>query len=165
MDDEPQVRWGAWGPRTRVRVDPATVWTFARALKDPNPLYASEAAARAAGFAGVPVPPTYTFVGAAFDAFPDVQPTGPQPPAPPSHLPSDGYAPAGLYLHGEQHFTYHRWPVVGEVLESRRRTSEPVPKAGRRGTMELTYLETHWTDLEGRPVVTERIVSVYLPGG
>jgi hypothetical protein len=30
--------------------------------------------------------------------------------------------------------------------------------------MELTYLETEWSDAEtGEPVVTERIVSVFIP--
>lgn len=165
MADELEAQWGPWGPRTRVQVDAATVWTFAKALKDHNPLYASDDAARAAGFDGVPVTPTYTFICNYFDSFPDVQPDEPQPPAPPSHLPSDGYSEKGLHLHGEQHFTYHRWPLVGEVLESRRRTSKPMIKQGSRGEMQFTYLETLWTDLDGNDVVTERIVAVYLPGG
>ena len=40
----------------------APVMLFARAVKDAGPIYASEQAARAAGFTRVPVPPTYTFV-------------------------------------------------------------------------------------------------------
>lgn len=165
-DSEPQ--FGDWGPPVRVRVDAAPVWLFARALKDHNPLYASDRAARAAGFAGVPVPPTFTFVMAHGAAFPDLQvegSTGSLVPAD-SGLPSDGTSDAGLYLHGEQRFEYHRQPVVGDVLEGRMRVSEPFVKQGRRGEMRMTILQTRWSDATtGDPVVTEEIVSVFLPDG
>lgn len=153
-----------WGAPVRVRVDHAPVWTFARAVQDRSPLYASEDAARAAGFASVPAPPTFTFVMASSGSFPDLQPPGGTGRMmPPSSLPADGVAAKGLYLHGEQHFTYHRQPCVGDVLEGRMRVSEPMPKHGSRGRMEITLLETQWTDVDGEPVVTERIVSVFLP--
>src|SRR5690349_12498461 len=58
----PDVVWNAWGSARRVRIEHAPVMLFARAVKDGDPVYASEAAARAAGFDRVPVPPTYTFV-------------------------------------------------------------------------------------------------------
>jgi hypothetical protein len=70
----------------------------------------------------------------------------------------------GMYLHGEQEFIYHRQPVVGDVLEGRTRVSEPIVREGRR-TMEFTWFETVWRDLDGTPVVTERITSIYLPQG
>jgi hypothetical protein len=44
------------------------------------------------------------------------------------------------------------------------RISKPMPKRGSRGTMEVTLIETRWTDLDGQPVVTEQIVSLFLPG-
>ena len=55
-----------------MRIERGPVRLFARAVKDRNPLYASEQAARAAGFEAVPCPPTFTFVMAkafAGDAF------------------------------------------------------------------------------------------------
>ena len=67
------------------------------------------------------------------------------------------------YLHGEQHFTYHRQVCVGDVLEGRLRTSKPIAREARRGPMEVTYFQTTWTDLDGRPVVDERIVSLFFP--
>ena len=70
---------------------------------------------------------------------------------------------AGLYLHGEQHFTYHRQPMAGDVLQGRMRVSEPMAKAGSRGRMEVTFMDTEWRDPDGTPVVTERIVSIFIP--
>jgi hypothetical protein len=31
--------------------------------------------------------------------------------------------------------------------------------------MDMTLIQTRWTDLDGEPVVTEEIVSLFLPGG
>jgi hypothetical protein len=84
---------------------------------------------------------------------------------PDSGLPSDGSSRTGLYLHGEQRFEYHRQPKVGDVLEGRMRISKPIPKQSSRGTMDMTLIQTRWTDLDGEPVVTEEIVSLFLPGG
>jgi hypothetical protein len=163
---EAAPQWGEWGPAMRVRIDHAPVWLFARAVKDGNQVYASEDTAREAGFDAVPAPPTYTFVMSHSGAFPDLQhPDFTGRMMPDSGLPADGYSPTGLYLHGEQQFEYHRQPQVGDVLEGRMRVSAPMPKQSRRGTMEMTLIETRWTDLDGEPVVTEQIVSLFLPGG
>jgi hypothetical protein len=138
---------------------------FARAVKDRSPLYASERAAHDAGFDRVPVPPTYTFVMASAGAFPDIQPedgTGSMY----ANTGLDGtsaFARDGLYLHGEQHFVYHRPVRVGDVLEGRLRTSKPIARSARRGPMEVTYFQTTWTDAQGEPVVDESIVSLFFP--
>jgi MaoC dehydratase-like protein len=160
-----EPEWGEWGQAMRVRIDHAPVRLFAHAVKDTNPVYASERAARDAGFDAVPAPPTFTFVMSHSGAYPDLQrPEFTGRMMPQSDLPADGYSRHGLYLHGEQHFEYHRQPQVGDVLEGRMRISKPMPKQGSRGTMELTLIETRWTDLDGEPVVTEQIVSLFLPG-
>ena len=165
--DEPpdDVEWNAWGPPVRVEIEHAPVMLFARAVKDRSAVYASERAARAAGFERVPVPPTYTFVMASAGAFPDIQPEG----GTGSMYANTGadagsaFAREGLYLHGEQHFTYHRAVRVGDVLEGRLRASKPVARSARRGPMEVTYFQTNWTDVSGEPVVDERIVSLFFP--
>ena len=138
---------------------------FARAVKDASAVYASEDAARAAGFPRVPVPPTYTFVMSSAGALPDVQPPG----GTGSMYSNTGaeagsaFARDGLFLHGEQHFTYHRPVAVGDVLEGRMRTSKPIARQARRGPMEVTYFQTNWTDTDGNPVVDEGIVSLFFP--
>ena len=157
--------WSEWGPPLRVEIEASGIAIFARALGDPNPLFRSAQAARAAGFPEVPAPPTFTFVMAHSGAHPDLQPSeGRGRLGPPDGLATDdGYSRDGLYLHGEQHFTYHRQPVAGDVLEGRMRVSEPVEKVGSRGRMEMTFMDTEWCDLEGAPVVSERIVSMFIP--
>jgi len=165
--DQPpdDVEWNDWGPSVRVGIEQSPVMLFARAVKDDSAIYASPRAASAAGFDRVPVPPTYTFVMPSSGAFPDLQPAG----GTGSMYATDGgdaasaFSRDGLYLHGEQHFTYHREVCVGDVLEGRLRTSKPIKREARRGPMEVTYFQTTWTDLGGAPVVDERIVSLFFP--
>ena len=159
----PETVWNEWGPPVRVRVDPSGVMILARTLDDPSAVYASERAAAAAGFAAVPAPPTFTFVMAHSGAFPDLQPAGGTGSLYGGGTGAAGFTRKGLYLHGEQHFTYHRQPLVGDVLEGRMRTSVPVDRQARRGPMEVTFFQTEWRDPTGDPVVTEQIVSLFFP--
>ena len=152
--------WNEWGPPQVVRIEHAPVMLFARAVKDDDPAYASERAAHEAGFPRVPVPPTFTFVMAASCAFADLQTAPPRPLASPEQ-----FARKGLFLHGEQHFTYHRPVYVGDVLHGRMRTSAPVAREARRGPMEVTWFQTRWTDPAGVAVVDEQIVSLFFPEG
>ena len=166
--DEPpaDVEWNAWGPAVRVRIEQSPVMLFARAVKDDNAVYASEQAAHAAGFDRVPVPPTYTFVMSSAGAFPDLQPeggTGSMYAASEGGDSASAFARDGLFLHGEQHFEYHRPVSVGDVLEGRLRTSKPIARQARRGPMEVTYFQTTWTDTAGERVVDEHIVSLFFP--
>jgi hypothetical protein len=164
-DAPADVEWNAWGPPVRVRVEHAPVALFARAVKDGSRVYRSEQAARDAGFDRVPAPPTFTFVMAHSGTEPDLQPPeGRGRLGPPDGLATDdGYSRDGLYLHGEQHFTYHRQPLAGEVLQGRMRVSEPMAKAGSRGRMEVTFMDTEWCAADGSAVVSERIVSIFIP--
>jgi N-terminal half of MaoC dehydratase len=159
-----EIVWREWGPPLRVAIERSPVWVFARAVKDDNPVYASAEAASAAGFGSIPCPPTYTFVMRDAGAWPDLQP-GPPGAGPAADSRDVGYTNRpGLYLHGEQEFVYHRTPMVGDTLEGRTRVSEPVWREGGR-RMELTWYQTVWSDLDGTPVVTEQITSLYLPDG
>ena len=166
-DTPADVEWNAWGPPVRVRVDHAPVATFARAVKDTSRIYRSEQAAQAAGFDRVPAPPTFTFVMTDSGAYPDLQPPGGTGSMYAASGPDAGeaFGRDGLFLHGEQHFTYHRPVVVGDVIEGRLRTSKPVARTARRGPMEVTWFQTHWIDLDGSPVVDEQIVSLFFPNG
>ena len=165
MTDVEELVWSGWGPPVRVRIEASAIGVFARALHDTNPMFHRDSAAGAAGFTARPSPPTFTFVMAHSGAHPDLQPVeGTGRLGPPEGLAiEDGSSRDGLYLHGEQHFTYHRQPVAGDVLEGRMRVSAPMAKDGSRGRMEITYLDTEWRDAAGEPVVSERIVSIFIP--
>jgi hypothetical protein len=158
----PETVWNEWGPPVRVRVDGSGVMILARTLDDASPVYASEGAATAAGFERVPTPPTFTFVMAHSGTVPDLQPDGGTGSLYGSRG-GGGFTRKGLYLHGEQHFTYHRQPLVGDVLEGRMRTSIPAERRARRGPMEVTFFQTEWRQPDGGPVVTEQIVSLFFP--
>ena len=165
-DTAAEPAWSGWGPPLRVRLEASAIGVFARALHDENPVFRSErAAAERAGFSTLPAPPTFTFVMAHSGAHQDLQPPdGRGRLGPAGDLATDdAYSRDGLYLHGEQHFTYHRPPMAGDVLEGRMRVSEPMVKAGSRGRMEVTFMDTEWRDLDGTPTVTERIVSIFIP--
>jgi N-terminal half of MaoC dehydratase len=166
-DAPDDIEWNEWGPPVPVRVDHAPVVLFARAVKDPSRIYRSEEAAHAAGFERVPVPPTFTFVMADSGAYPDLQPVGGTGSmyAASGHDAGQAFARTGLFLHGEQHFTYHRAVSVGDLLVGRLRTSRPVARTARRGPMEVTWFQTRWTDDDGTPVVDEQIVSLFFPNG
>jgi hypothetical protein len=159
------LEWNEWGPVVRVRIDHAPVATFARAVKDSSLVYRSEQSAHAAGFERVPVPPTFTFVMSDSGAYPDLQPAGGTGSmyAESGHHAGAAFARDGLFLHGEQHFTYHRQVSVGDLLEGRLRTSKPVVRTARRGPMEVTWFQTRWTEVDGTPVVDEQIVSLFFP--
>lgn len=157
------LEWSDWGPTVRVRVDPAPVAVFARAVKDSSPVYRSEEVAHGAGFHRIPVPPTFTFVMVDSGAYPDLQPAGGTGSMYGGGGAGEAFARDGLFLHGEQHFTYHRQVEVGDVLDGRLRISKAVARTARRGPMEVSWFQTEWTDTAGAPVVTEQIVSLFFP--
>jgi hypothetical protein len=162
VSDVPELQWNEWSAPSRAKIERTGVHLFTKAFRDANPVYHSEALAQEAGFGDVPCPPTYTFVITHGGGWPDLQPEAPKVAIEENATLKLNEA-KGLFLHGEQHFTYHRTPVVGEVLQARRRTAEPYEKASRRGTMQVTHYETEWADLDGNPVVTETIVGLFIP--
>ena len=100
---------------------------FASSLKDDNPVYHDGAAAAAAGFDGIPAPPTFSFVMSHMGTRAEEQPPDPSGGENPmfkamGELMRNG----GLVLHGEQEFVYHRPIVEGDVLQSEGRDRRPV---------------------------------------
>jgi hypothetical protein len=151
---------GAKTSAFRVRIERQPVASFAAALKDTSDVYRSEAAARAAGLAGIPAPPTFTFAAPYWAAFlADEQP--PDPTAgtgnPMHTVMGEQFAKGALVLHGEQEFEYHRPVVVGDVLDGEGVITDAYEKDTDSALMTFIVIETRWTDAEtGDPVVTER---------
>ena len=64
-------------------------------------------------------------------------------------------------LHAEQHYTYHRPLVAGEVLTVTVRPGESWEKQGRRGgTLQFSETITEYRGADGQLVVTARGVGV-----
>src|SRR5215212_11974454 len=108
-------------------IEPPHALMFARAIGDPNPIYADVDVAAASEVGAIPAPPTFVTASAQFD--PDY-PLRPKPGEPwfgsgregtgaKPTVPSGGGGGGGTSLHAEQHYEYHRPLVVGDVLHAR----------------------------------------------
>ena len=136
-----------------VRIERGPVRVFARALMDDDPIYDADDA---------PVPPTYPFV---MHHWGTIASEGEPTPG----LPIDRLrGPGRAILHGEQGFTYTRWPRVGDVLTGTTTIVDVTerPRSGG-GSLELYVAETDWRDANtDEPVLVSRFtlaVSVKPP--
>ena len=119
---------------------------FAKATGEDRPEYLHEAAARAAGFAGLPAPPTFLF--ALENEVPDAM----------AWLRDLGMD-IGRVLHGEQSFVYRRQVCAGNVLTFRPAVTDIYDKKG--GALDFVVRTTEVMDEAGDPVAELRIVVVY----
>lgn len=127
---------------------PVEAWRlnfFALAIGEQDPVCTDEAAARAAGLPGCPVPPTYfaclgTPLRGQFAIW--------------DHLGID----VRRVLHGEQGFTYHRPAHTGDTLTFTTRVESVDSKKG--GALELLRLRTDVHDQRGDLVAEQRATLV-----
>jgi acyl dehydratase len=133
-----------------LRVTAGKVAEFARALREDDPVYYDEAAARDRGFEAVPAPPTFTRVS----AFPHNRPDG---------VEGTGFD-LGLepvIIHGEQGYEYERPLVAGDVLDGETTLAAVYQRDGSRGgTMTFVEYETAYYDRGGELVVTDRSTAI-----
>ncbi len=118
---------------------------FARAIGETDPVFTDEAAARAAGHPGLPLPPTFLF---------SMELDQPEPFA---FLDRLGIDFAHL-LHGEQRFTYHRVAHAGEPLTFTARIADIFEKKG--GALAFVVRETAVADAKGDAVAELTTVLV-----
>ena len=143
---------GRKGGRARIVIERSASANFARAVKDTNPVYQDARAAEAAGFDGIPVPPTFLIGASYWGAFAELQPEDPGT-NPVGEVVAEYARQGGLLLHGEQAFTYHRQLQVGDVLD----VESEVMESYEKGSMTFTVCETRYTDAEtGELVVSAR---------
>ena len=157
----------------RFPIEAGHVLMFARAIGDPNPIYADADVAAAAEVGAIPAPPTFVTASAQFDPDyplrPEARPgrgsaPAARPPARRRPCPPAAGAAAATSLHAEQHYEYHRPLVVGDVLHARGRKGETWEKQGRSGTLKFTELITEYLDENDEVVITARTVAVLTEG-
>ncbi|SFH94526.1 MaoC family dehydratase N-terminal domain-containing protein [Albimonas pacifica] len=119
-------------------VEPGRLRAFLDAIGETSPVYRDPAAAAAAGFRGLPVPPTYLFCLEMMDA------------ADPFELLGDLGIDLSTILHGEQSFAYHAPAVVGDRLRFASRVVSVTEKKG--GALVLVGVETAVTTDAGLPI-------------
>ncbi len=136
---------GALVSRHSVDVEAGRLRFFAKATGQADARYTDPAAAEAAGYPGLPVPPTFLFC---------LEMESPNPRAMIERLNID----IGKVLHGQQHFEYHRMACAGERLTFETRVADIYGKKG--GALEFVVRETRVTDAKGDPVADLRSTIV-----
>jgi acyl dehydratase len=137
-------------PATTLTVDAGRLRFFAKAIGETNPVYTDVAAAKAAGYAELPVPPTFLFAIELEnpDQFRWVADQGIDP---------------RFVLHGEQSFTYHSVAYAGDTLTATPRIVDVYSK--KDGALEFIVKNTAVTRADGSAVADlETVVVVRSPG-
>lgn len=128
-----------------VEVEKGRLRSFAKATGQDDPVYLDDAAARAAGYRSLPVPPTFLFCLAS--EAPD---------------PMEMQRLLGLdlprLLHGEQSFSYHLTACAGDVLSFAPRITDIYERSG--GELEFVVYETRVSNARGEHVADLRTVIV-----
>jgi acyl dehydratase len=137
-------------PATTLTVDAGRLRFFAKAIGETNPLYTDLEAAKAAGHADLPVPPTFLF---------SIELENPDQFR---WIVDQGIDPR-FVLHGEQSFTYHSIAHAGDTLTATPRIVDVYSKKG--GALEFIVKNTAVTRADGSAVADlETVVVVRNPG-
>jgi acyl dehydratase len=134
-----------------AQVEPGRLRYFLNTLGETNPVYRDVEAARGAGYAATPIPPTYLFCLEMMDA-----------PDPFEFLRALDIDLARV-LHGEQSFSYHAPVVVGDTLTFESKVVSVTDKKG--GAMTLIVVETTVTNQHGAHVADTSRTIVVRNGG
>jgi acyl dehydratase len=128
-------------------VEKGQVRRFADALGDPSPLSQDEAAARAAGYAGLLAPPTFVVSLTANERFRHSLDLGTR-----------------SILHGEQSIELHRPVVAGDRLTVVTRVADVQERAGASGPSDVLVLEDEGKDEKGELVFRTRATLILRRG-
>jgi acyl dehydratase len=147
---------------SKVVIERAPVEHFADAVLSSSPIYHDPEAAKQAGFANIPAPPTWPFAMEFSGKFTELQPADAGGSNPLAKAIGPLMAKGGLILHGEQEFIYHRPVMVGDVLVGEGAIVDAYQKESKGRTMSFIVQETNWTDEKtGEPVVTARFNLIH----
>ena len=154
-------------------IEAGHVLMFARAIGDPNPIYADADVAATSEVGAIPAPPTFVTASAQFDPDYPLRPKPGQPwfgsgreatgakPTVPSGGKSEDGGGGGTSLHAEQHYEYHRNLKPGDILTATQKPGSTWEKEGRRsGKLVFSESITEYRDQHGELVVTARGVGV-----
>jgi acyl dehydratase len=135
---------GQWGPESEMRIEVGKVREFARAVKDPNPVWFDPERAVA--------PPTFLMTIAHW-----IRDLG--------ETRSAVKLDYTRLLHGEQEFEYVAPIRPGDVLRFRSRTKDVFEKAGKRGGKMLFVIgETEFRNQRGEVVAYMRNTAIETEG-
>jgi hypothetical protein len=156
----------------RFPVEAGHILMFARAIGDPNPVYADAEYAAGTDAGGIIAPPTFAQASAQFDPDYVLRPKIGEPwfgsgreatgakQNPTSGGGGGGGGRGGRGLHAEQHFEYHRHLRPGDVLSATTRAGDRWEREGRSGKLLFSETITEYRDQHGELVITARGVGV-----
>ena len=137
---------GKPGRTVTAEIEKGRLRFFAKAIGETDPVYADEAAARAAGHPALPVPPTYLFCAEMTE----------------QREPVAWLADIGVnllhILHGEQRFDYHAMAYAGDTLTFESRISDIFQRKG--GALDFVVKDTRVTNQHGIHVADLRSTVV-----
>lgn len=136
------------GTRT-IEVEKGRLRFFASVIGESNPIYVDESAARDAGHASLPVPPSFLFCLES-EAFASV-----------SASKAAGFDP-GRVLHGEQQFVYHALAYGGDTLTFDVRFVDAYEK--KNGLLDFVVKESRVTNQNGKHIADLRAIIVQRNG-
>jgi N-terminal half of MaoC dehydratase len=131
--------------RKVVLIERGPAAAFAQAVKDDDQVYRNRRVALEAGFDDVPAPPTFPFAMGFWGTFKELQ-EGLEPVTRNPMWEVMGNLGAGLILHGEQEFVYHRQIVVGDILYGEDTLSDVYEKETDAHLMTFVVTTTEWSD-------------------
>jgi acyl dehydratase len=152
-----------WTPKIDwFPIEAGHIMLFARAVGDPNPIYADQQYAKSRG--GIIAPPTFLEAGLHFDENFPFRPRLGKPwlgsRATPTGLPPE-QLDAGTDMHAETHFEYHKVLRPGMVLHAKSRRGTTWETEGKRaGKLIFGDAFTDYYDQDEQLVATHRLVVV-----
>jgi acyl dehydratase len=128
-------------PVSQLALERGRLRQFAHAIGETDPVYLDPAAARAAGYSDLPMPPTFLVA---------------------AELESGAHAwlleklgiPLSRLLHGEQGFSYRRMAFAGDVLTVRSRVDDVYER--KQGRLEFVRKTSSVVNQREEPVATLR---------
>ena len=132
-------------PPSVLPIERTRLQFFAKAIGETDPIYTDAAAARDAGYADLPAPPTFLFAAELDSGASD-------------RLLADLQIPLAKLLHGEQSFSYHRAACVGDTVTVRSTITDIYDK--KNGALEFVVKTSVATNQNGEPVAEMRTVLV-----
>jgi len=132
-------------PASELPLERSRLRFFAKAIGETDPVYTDEAAARDAGYADLPAPPTFLFAAELDSGAND-------------RMLADLSIPLAKLLHGEQGFTYHRPACAGDTVTVRSRIDDIYDK--KNGALEFVVKTSRATNQRGELVAEMRTVLV-----
>ena len=132
-------------PASVLPIERSRLQFFAKAIGETDPVYTDVEAAKAAGYADLPAPPTFLFAaeldsGAVFKLLDQLE------------------IPIAKLLHGEQGFVYHRPACVGDTITVRSTIDDIYDK--KNGALEFVVKTSRACNQHGELVAELRAVLV-----